>query len=81
MLESGFESRLGLDFLAWYVAFSEARRQSFSPGTPVSAHPSSVGGWYHVAHDMLYVICTRLHLATFAHDYAWPHLHTITPCH
>ena len=26
------------------VAFSEARRQGFSPGTPVSSPPSSVNG-------------------------------------
>ena len=28
-----------------YVAFSEARRQGFSPGTPVSSPPSSVNGF------------------------------------
>ena len=27
-----------------YVAFSEARRQGFSPDTPVSSPPSSVNG-------------------------------------
>ena len=45
MLKCGFESRLGLGFF-WLqcVAFSEARRQGFSPGTPVSSTPSSVNG-------------------------------------
>ena len=45
MLECGFESLLGLEFLGlWHVAFSEARRQGFSPGTPVSSPSSSVNG-------------------------------------
>ena len=45
MLLRGFESRLGLEFSGlWYVAFSETRRQGFSPGTPVSSPPSSING-------------------------------------
>ena len=43
MLLSGFESRLGLESSGRIVvAFSEARRQGFSPGTPVSSPPTSV---------------------------------------
>ena len=43
MLLCGFESCLGLESSdCSYVAFFEARRQGFSPGTPVSSSPSSV---------------------------------------
>ena len=45
MLERGFESRLGLESLGFqYVAFSDARRQGFSPGTPVFSPHSPVNG-------------------------------------
>ena len=42
MLLCGFESRLGLE--SSHVAFSEARRQGFSLGTPVSSPLSPVNG-------------------------------------
>ena len=45
MLGCRFESRLGLEFQALvYMAFSEARHQGFSPGTPVSSPSSSASG-------------------------------------
>ena len=46
MLLCGFESHLGFESSGVsYVAFSEAPRQGFSPGTQVSSPPSSVNGF------------------------------------
>ena len=43
MLLCGFESRFGLECSGFSIlAFFEARRQGFSPGTPASSVPSSV---------------------------------------
>ena len=48
MLECGFKSQLGLEFLGFSnVAFSEARRQGFSLDTPIFSLPSSVNGFSH----------------------------------
>ena len=45
MLECGFESRLGFEFLGYVnVTFSEAHHQGFSLSTPVSSPSLSVNG-------------------------------------